>query len=320
MVAMLRSIEFLGFSIPSYFLMLILGLAAFIALFFIAFRSLYREDRVTYNRLLFVIILSVIGLGVFAFLFNSLFHSIEKGRLTFGGITWLGGACGAIATFLVLCHLIVPKKRGYEPETLSLLMPGLALGHAFGRVGCFLGGCCFGRVSDSPLAVVYPEGSYAARLYPNAEGTGSLPVLPIPLIEAAFELLLFAVMMLLPKRARKYSLPIYSVGYGIFRFVAEFYRGDERGSVGGFVTPSQLLSVALVLFGTVLLLEMSGVCFKKIHKRRLSVQAASDALPIVCLDESDDMRLLRELHSLYRDGIISEDEYEAKKKEILERI
>ena len=161
---MLRSIHFLGLHIPSYFLMLILGLTAFTALFFIAFRSLYREDRVTYNRLLFVLILSVIGLGVFAFLFNSLFHSIEEGRLTLGGITWLGGACGAILTFLVLCRLLVPKKRGYETETLSMLMPGMALGHAFGRVGCFLGGCCYGRVSDSPLAVVYPEGSHAAKL------------------------------------------------------------------------------------------------------------------------------------------------------------
>ena len=317
---MLQSIHFFGLHIPSYFLMLILGLTAFTALFFIAFRSLYREDRVTYNRLLFVLILSVVGLGVFAFLFNSLFHSIEEGRLTLGGITWLGGACGAILTFLVLCRLLVPKKRGYETETLSMLMPGMALGHAFGRVGCFLGGCCYGRVSDSPLAVVYPEESHAAKLYPNAEGTGSLPVLPIPLFEAAFELILFACMMLLPKGAKKYSLSIYSVGYGIFRFFAEFYRGDDRGSVGGFLTPSQLLAVILVLFGVCLFLEMRGICFKRFHEKRLLMQKASDALPIVHLDETDDTRLLRELHSLYKDGVITEEEYEKKKKEILERI
>lgn len=317
---MLRSIDFFGLQIPTYFLMLICGLVAFFALFFFFFRSLMRDDRVTFNRILFVVLISLVGLGVFAFLFNSLFHSIEAGKLKLGGITWLGGACGAMATFLILCRLLVPKRRGYEAETLSLLMPGMALGHAFGRIGCYLAGCCYGRVSDSPLAVVYPNGSHAAIVHPNGDKTGSLPVLPIPLIEAAFELILFACMMLLPKRAKRYSLSLYSVAYGVFRFVAEFYRGDDRGSVGGFLTPSQLLSILLILFGIVLFLEMNGICFKRLHERRLSIQAVSDALPITRLDETDDTRLLRELHALCREGVITEEEYETKKKEILERI
>lgn len=317
---MLRTIHFFGLHIPSYFLMLVCGLAAFFTLFFLFFRPLFKSDRVTFNRLLFVLILSVVGLGVFAFLFNSLFHSIEQGKLVMGGITWLGGVVGAIISFLVLCRLLVPKKRGYEPETLSMLMPGMALGHAFGRIGCFLGGCCFGRVSDSTLAVIYPEGSYAAKLYPNAEGTGSLPVLPIPLFEAAFELMLFIFMMLLPKKVRKYSLSMYSIAYGAFRFVAEFYRGDERGSVGGFVTPSQLLSILLMLFGILLIFEMSGALFKGFHARRCLLQASSDALPITHLDETEDTRLLRELHALHKEGVITDDEYERKKREILERI
>ena len=300
--------------------MLILGFAAFVGLFFCSFRSLFKTDRVTFNRLLFVLILSAFGLGIFAFLFNSLFHSIEEGKLVWGGITWLGGVVGSIVTFLVLCRLLIPKKRGYEPETLALLMPGMALGHAIGRIGCFLAGCCYGRLSDSPLAMVYPEGSHAAKIYPNAEGTGSLPVLPIPLFEAAFELLLFAFMMLLPQKAKRYSLSVYSVFYGVFRFVAEFYRGDDRGSVGGFLTPSQLLSVALVLFGVALFLEMRGACFKGLHNRRIAAQAVADALPITHLYETDDTRLLRELHALYAEGVITEEEYEAKKKEILERI
>lgn len=300
--------------------MLVFGFAAFFGLFFLFHRSLLKTDRVTFNRLLFVLILSALGLGVFAFLFNSLFHSIEEGKLVLGGITWLGGVVGSIVTFLVLCRLLIPKKRGYEPEMLSALMPGMTLGHAFGRIGCFLGGCCYGRLSDSPLAVVYPEGSHAAKLYPNAEGTGSLPVLPIPLFEAAFELLLFAFMMLLPKKAKRYSLSIYSVFYGIFRFVAEFYRGDDRGSVGGFMTPSQLLSVVLVLFGVALFLEMRGICFKGLHNRRVATQAAADALPITRLDETDDTKLLRELYALYMEGAITEEEYETQKKKILERI
>ena len=317
---MLRYLHFLGFHIPTYSLMLVCGLVAFFVLFWLAHRNLIKADIVTFNRLLFVTCLSVVCLGVSAFFFNSLFHSIEEGRIVIGGITWLGGVVGAMVSFLLLAHWLVPKKRGYEVEMLSTLMPGMALGHAFGRVGCFLGGCCYGRVSNSPLAVVYPVGSSAANLYPNADGTGSLPVLPIPLIEAAFELLLFVALILLPKKAKKYSLCVYAICYGGFRFIAEFYRGDSRGSVGGFLTPSQLLSVLMILFGVCLFLEMRGILFKKIHQKRLLTQQASDALPVTRLSGSDDTKLLRELHALYEEGVITEDEYEAKKREILDRM
>ena len=314
------TIHILGLHIPSYFLMLLLGMIAFFSLFFLQFRRLMQEDRVTFNRLLFVLLLSIGCLGVSAFFFNSLFHSIKEGKIVFGGITWLGGVVGAIAAFLFFTHILVPKKKGYALETLSQIMPGLSLGHGFGRIGCFLGGCCYGRVSDSYFSVVYPAGSHAAQMYPNADGTGSLPVLPVPLWEAFFEFLLFFLMLLLPKKAKKYCLSIYCVCYSIFRFVAEFYRGDARGSVGGTLSPSQLLSIFLLLFGIFLFLEMGGICFKKLHNKRLMMQQASDALPITRLESMDDAALLRQIHGLYLEGVLTQEEYEAKKKEILERM
>ena len=317
---MLKSFHFLGIHIPSYAFMLVLGLTAFFILFLYFFKSLRKEDCVTFNRLLFVTCISIVCLGVSAFLFNSLFHSIEEKRIVLGGITWLGGFVGAIAAFLFMIHALVPKKRGYEAETLSVLMPGIALAHAFGRVGCFLGGCCYGKVSDSPLAVVYPSGSSAAKLYPNAEGTGSLAVLPIPLFEAGFELLLFFVLMLLAKKYSKYALSLYCGCYGTFRFIAEFFRGDSRGSVGGFLSPSQLLSIFLILFGVLLFLEMKGVALKKLHEKRMLAQRMSDALPITRLVTSRDAEILRDLHALFLDGVISEEEYEDKKQKILERM
>ena len=317
---MLPSIHVFGIHIPSYALMLGIGIASFLLLFLYQFRDLYRRDRVTFNRLLFVTLLSVVALGVSAAFFNSLFHSIEEKKLVIGGITWLGGVVGAIATFLVLTHYLVPKKRGYTFETLSAMMPGMALAHAFGRVGCFLGGCCYGRVSNSPLAVVYPANSSAAKLYPNADATGSLPVLPIPLFEAVFELLLFAALFYLVKKKKAYGPSLYAVAYGAFRFVCEYFRGDSRGSVGGFLTPSQLLSLVLIAFGVVIFLEMRGIAFKKWHEKRLLSKETADRLPIVSLDASSDATKLRALHELFKEGVITEAEYEAKKKEILERM
>ena len=317
---MLPHFHIFGIHVPSFSLMLFLGVVAFFGILIISHRSLCKADRITFNRFLFVTCLSVIALALFAFLFNSLFHSIASKRLVFGGITWLGGVIGAIPVFLILSHFMIPKKRGYEMELFSSLMPGIALAHAFGRVGCFLGGCCYGRVSDSPLSVVYPAGSLAARQYPSPDGKGSLPVLPTPIFEAAFELLLFALFILLPKRAKKYSLSLYSICYGSFRFAAEFARGDMRGSVGGFISPSQLLSVLLIIFGVLLLLEQKGIIFKGFHSKRMALQATSDAMPITHLYENSDALLLRELHSLLEEGVITEQEYEEKKKEILDRM
>ena len=317
---MLPSIHFLGIHIPSYGLMLTIGTCVFFAFLIFKFRILRKEDNVTFNRLLFVSLVSFIALGEFAFFFNSLFHSIEEKKITIGGITWLGGIIGAIATFLLLTHFLVPKKRGYEFETLSNLMPAIALAHSFGRIGCFLGGCCYGKVSSSPLAVVYPVNSSAFKQYPNADNTGSLPVLPIPLFEAGFEFLLFILLILLPRKAKEYSLAIYSVCYGIFRFCAEFFRGDSRGSVGGAVSPSQLLSILLVFFGIFLFLEKKGILFKKTHQKRLEMQANADELPITRLLTQKDTELLRDLHTLLNEGAITQEEYETKKAEILKRM
>lgn len=317
---MIRWFHIFGLHIPSYTLMLVFSMVAFFSLFVWANRALMKEDRVTFNRQLFVACLSVGMLGASAFFFNSLFHSIEEKKLVLGGITWLGGVVGAIPCFLILTRLLVPKKRGYEPEMLSAVMPGLALGHAFGRLGCFFGGCCYGAVSSSPLAVVYPANSPAAELYPNADGTGSLPVLPIPLFEAVFEVIMFVAMLCLRKRDKQHALSLYCVGYGIFRFIAEFFRGDSRGSVGGWVTPSQLLSLLLFAFGVLLFLEQKGILFKAFHERRLARREASDALPITRLDRVNDAELLRELHALFEEGIITETEYLAKKQDILDRM
>ncbi|MBQ4325121.1 MAG: prolipoprotein diacylglyceryl transferase [Clostridia bacterium] len=319
---MCPAIHFLGLHIPMYALMLALGLASFFLLSHRALRDTWRDDRVTYHRILFVLCLSFVALGVFAFLFDGLFHSIEEGRLVFGGITWLGGVAGAFPALLLLTHFLVPKRRGYALDLLDLAMPGLALAHALGRLGCFFGGCCYGRVTDSPLGVVFPVGSPAASTYPNASGTGSLPVLPTQLFEAAFEVALFALLLLLARRTRRFHTAVWSMSYGIFRFILEFFRGDDRGSAGFPLSPAQVLSVLLFVFGLLVLLLRLGRMPARLEKRLASWQAAADALPVtpIAACQGDDAALLRHLFELRQIGAITEEEYEEKKQEILERM
>ena len=113
----------------------------------------------------------------------------------------------------------------------------ITVAHAFGRIGCFFAGCCYGRETDSVLGVhfKYVSGNR----------------LPTQLFEAAFLFLLFAVLTLLVLKWKcPYTMSVYLVAYGIFRFIIEFFRGDDRGQIfGGALSPSQVGSIVYLLLG-----------------------------------------------------------------------
>ena len=123
-------------------------------------------------------------------------------RVDQGGLMFYGGLILAIIVFFSWC---VAKKERTLPMA-DLFCSVIPLGHAFGRIGCFFYGCCYGRRSSSPLAVRFPSHSPAwyeqvdAGVLP-ASATESLPVLPTQLFEAAALALLFAALMWLYRRA-----------------------------------------------------------------------------------------------------------------------
>lgn len=155
--------------------------------------------------------------------------------------------------------------RGEEPRKnisllalLDVLGPAMALAHAFGRVSCFMQGCCFGKPAPSgfPLAVRFPEGSPAASrgFYYSTTSNGSVPVYPVQLFESAGNLLICIVLLLL-LRKRKYAGTVggvYLVLYGITRFLLEFMRGDHKDFILG-LTPSQFIALALAIPGGIII-------------------------------------------------------------------
>lgn len=188
--------------------------------------------------------------------------AVLAGRLTWGivlrgGLVFYGGLLAGLAAMVLGCRLwrlpawpLVDAVCHYAP-----------LGHAFGRLGCFFGGCCFGEVTDSLLGVRFPAGS-PAFLQHRAKGllppgaVTSLPVHPVQLYEAAGNLALFLLLDRLSRRQKQ--LPpgrmtlCYLLGYAALRFVLEFARGDAvRGLYGGLST-SQYLAMGIMagcLFG-----------------------------------------------------------------------
>lgn len=315
----------LGFiKIPSYSLMMFVGVVAYLVHLFVTLKK-ENKDKKTIDKAVFVSALAFAVMGITAFLFNSLFHSIEEGRLVLGGITWAGGVVGAFPAFVVLTHFLIKEERGKEIEFFSLLVPGIVLGHAFGRIGCFLGGCCFGQVTESCFGVVFPNGSLAAELYPNTlTNNGSFPVLPTQLFEAAFEFLLFAVMLIFRKKWKYANAEIYLCAYGIFRFGLEFLRGDERGSTGLFLSPSQLLCLLMVATAALIVLFKRGIVFKGLKAKTAfwqeQVQNGAYEKQTLSTEKTEVFQTLDKLFDLYKKGVLTEEEYAEKKAELLKRL
>ena len=345
---MLPHFHLLGLHIPMYSLMVAVGAFAFLIYFKIFVEKKEKLDRITANRMIFVSVLGFLVLGLSALIFNSIFHSIEKGTIVVGGITWLGGVIGVIPATICLIHYLVPKERGNAVNRFSSLLPGLVIAHAFGRLGCFFGGCCYGARTDSWLGVSFPAGSLAGKQYPdfNAPESSiivnetlneagetvvtklypSLPVLPTQLIEAVFEILLFVVMIVFYKKLKNYNIEIYCFVYGTFRFILEFWRGDSRGATGIAISPSQFMSIILFIGATLLILYRNGIICKKTAKKCeiwREEAKTKEPTPIRAVFTANTAAKtadsIRELHNLYKEGLLTEEEFKKKKEELLAR-
>ena len=185
-----------------------------------------------------------------AVLFQAIYDFIQdpgKHETFFGylgdGMTFIGGLIGALIVFLLAYVIFRKKLTGRLVDFLPILPCCITIAHAFGRVGCFFAGCCYGIHSDTCLDVQFPKLAESA--------------LPTQLYEAVFLFLLFGVLLfLLMKKNLIYTMSVYLISYGVFRFAIEFVRADERGSFIGALTPSQFWSVVMVLAGVLLIVIM----------------------------------------------------------------
>jgi phosphatidylglycerol---prolipoprotein diacylglyceryl transferase len=143
-------------------------------------------------------------------------------------------------------------------RTADVMAPGVAIGQAIGRLGCFSAGCCYGRPTSVPWAVTFRD-AYATR----AVGTPlDIPLHPTQLYESLSVTLLFVFLLWLSRRQRFRGqvMLAYLFGYAVIRFVIEFYRGDaSRGTVlGGWVSTSQFIAILVVLGVAVLYPYLRG--------------------------------------------------------------
>ncbi len=161
-------------------------------------------------------------------------RSLRDGWVMYGGL--LGGILGG--------HLYCRYKKINAWAYFDIGLTGVALAQGFGRIGCFLAGCCYGAHTDSAFCIVFTHSEFA----PN-----NVPLIPTQLIMSAGDFLLFAFLMLYLRKKKRDGVVTgaYLTLYSLGRFVIEFFRGDVlRGSVGPLST-SQFIAIFVAVFGII---------------------------------------------------------------------
>lgn len=160
----------------------------------------------------------------------------SEGFVVYGGIT-----AGVLAA-IVYCRI----KKLVFLEYFDLLCSSIALAQGFGRIGCLLAGCCYGRETDSFLGIVFPEGGLAPA---------GVRLIPTQIISSAGNFCIMLILLWHYKRRKRVGDTgfLYMLLYGLGRFCVEFLRNDNRGTVGVLST-SQFISVFIVAAAVILLL------------------------------------------------------------------
>ncbi len=166
---------------------------------------------------------------------------LEIPALWHGGLVWYGGFMGG-----VLVGWLYVRAHGLTfLRVMDQIIPCLAFGHAIGRIGCFLNGCCYGKPTDAWCGVVFP----------GQPG----PVLPTQLFEAAGLFLLYLLLRWLkrPVLLRRHGtvFGVYLMAYALLRFGLEFLRGDQVMWWAG-LTLQQCISLGTFLVGLVMVLRV----------------------------------------------------------------
>jgi phosphatidylglycerol---prolipoprotein diacylglyceryl transferase len=251
-------LHFGRFSLPTYGLLAAIALLVGLALS-VRYAARHGMDADgTWTLGILAILAGIIGAKLLLVVNNWAFYKAHPREiftlttLQAGGV-WSGGLVAAV---LVAWWYI---RRNHLPvlKICDVFAPGIALGHAIGRLGCFAGGCCWGKPTTLPWGVVFTN-PLASQLVGTPLG---VPLHPTQLYEMVVELGNFFLLarVLRRKRFDGQVIGAYMFVYGFARYFLEFLRDDpERGSVlHGVMSGTQVLAIALVIAGGLLWLRRS---------------------------------------------------------------
>ncbi len=190
-----------------------------------------------------------------AVFFQALYNIEERGAFIIDkstGATFYGGLIGGVLSFMLVYfgvgYFLFKKDKQHIKFIFTIIdiaAASISVAHACGRLGCLMGGCCYGQI--------LPDDAWYGIYMKNLEAK----VVPLQLYEALFLFALFAFFIFRLSKNKGYNLPIYMIAYGIWRFVIEFFRADERGdTIVSFLSPSQLIALLMVVGSAAVILSI----------------------------------------------------------------
>ncbi|MBU8849924.1 MAG: prolipoprotein diacylglyceryl transferase [Desulfobacterales bacterium] len=206
----------------------------------------------TITDIFFVILISaLLGSRLLYVLINFDFYKsnlLDIFKIWNGGLVFFGGFIAAVATTVIYLKL---KNLDFW-KTADIASPGLALGHAVGRMGCFFAGCCYGKECDLPIAVKFtnPESLAPIGVYLH----------PTQIYSVFSNLILFFILLWIQKKKKFNGMVFlsYIMLYSLFRSIIEFFRGDFRGDFFfEFISMSQGIGLMVSLIAFILLIKLS---------------------------------------------------------------
>ncbi len=251
-------------AVHTYGLMMAIGVA--FALWFIYHQS--RKQGLDATRIVdagvYTILISLVGAKFVLFIGNFSYYTRYPGELL--SLARSGGVFqGGLVFGVIFALWYFRRKRLPTWKVSDMAAPALALGHGFGRIGCFMAGCCYGRAGEAGWGVKFTS--------PYAHNLTGVPlneaIHPVQLYESALNFLNFCILWLV-LRKKKFDgqvFSLYIINYSLIRFFTEFYRGDhpERAFLVKGDSPylsfswPQLFCVIGLVFGFVLM----GILKKK---------------------------------------------------------
>ncbi len=215
-------------TIHTYGFMMAVGVAAGLWLIYVQAKKAGLDANRIMDAAFYTIIVSLIGAKLILFLSNISYYVAYPRELF--ALARSGGVFQGGLTFGVIYALWYFRRKKIPTwPTADLIAPALALGHGFGRIGCFSAGCCYGSECSAPWAVVF-NNAYASEL------TGvhlHTPLHPVQLYEAVLNFLNFGVLFIILKK-KKFDgqvFAFYIINYSVIRFFTEYFRGDHSEKI-----------------------------------------------------------------------------------------
>lgn len=235
--------QIFGIKVYSYGLMIAIGIIIAGLMFLRKGKEKgYNEDNLT-NLMILTVISGIVGGKLLFILVNikdiindpSLLYNFGEGFVVYGAII-LGA----------LCVYIYTKKKQWDFFSITdIIAPGLAIAQGFGRIGCFLSGCCYGKATDLFLGVTFPVDSLAPS---------GIVLHPTQLYSSLFDFILGAFLIIYSRNTNVKSGKLtsaYVISYSIGRFIIEFLRDDERGALW-LLSTSQWIAIGTLILGVIL--------------------------------------------------------------------